>query len=130
MFDNAEDSNLLLKYWPPACSSRYILVTSQNHNLHFGPAKDRFEVESFDHDKGSRLLLLLLRMDIMKGLSITKAHSTLQLSEELAGHALAISFIARLIHRNRFSIEKFIEKYEKTKNEIHSSQNPNKLSAV
>ncbi|KAF4997491.1 hypothetical protein FGRMN_3855 [Fusarium graminum] len=117
VFDNGEDVELLLQYWPPACSSGCILITSRNHNIQYGPADFGIEVMPFNPEDGSKMLLNLLRMD----LSNAEADSALELAEQMSGHALAISIVAGLIQRRSWKIQEFLDYYEKQKAQLHGS---------
>ncbi|KAM0195695.1 hypothetical protein ACHAPI_006247 [Fusarium lateritium] len=117
VFDNGEDIELLLQYWPPACSSGCILITSRNHNIQYGPADFGIEVTPFNPEDGSKMLLNLLRMD----LSNAEADSALELAEKMSGHALAISIVAGLIQRRSWKIQEFLDYYEKQKGQLHGS---------
>lgn len=121
---------MLLPYWPPACSSGSILVTSRNHNLQFGPADKGIEVTHYDPDSGSKLLLHLLRMNIVGDISINEAQSALELSQQLDGHALAISFMTGLIQKRSWSIQEFLSIYERNKRDLHGQRGPNALSTI
>ncbi|OQU99113.1 hypothetical protein CLAIMM_04795 [Cladophialophora immunda] len=112
IFDNAEDANLLLEYWPMA-SRGSIIITTRNHALAFEPAEAGIEVAHFDPSEGSGFLIHLLSMDIANDLNNAETQSALELSERLSGHALAISQMAGLIHRRAWSIGDFIRMYDK-----------------
>ena len=112
IFDNAENADLLLQYWPLAMDG-CVLLTTRNHSLAFQPAGHGIEVSPFDSTKGSEFLLNLLSMDIAIDLTSQEAESALELSQRLSGHALAISQMAGLIHRRGWSIKEFLEVYSR-----------------
>ncbi|KUJ17107.1 uncharacterized protein LY89DRAFT_782305 [Mollisia scopiformis] len=98
IFDNGNDENDLLEYWPVAARG-YALITTRNHNLAFQPADTGIEVFPFKTAEGSAFLLHLLSLDIVDNLTEKEAKSAFDLSERLSGNALAISQMAGLIHR-------------------------------
>ncbi|KAI1083670.1 TPR-like protein [Whalleya microplaca] len=118
VFDNAESPDVLLRYWPPACSG-LILITTRNHNLAFEPAGGGLEVPHFDSQSGSDLILHLLRLNISQDLAEAESSSAVQLSERLSGHALALSTMAGLIHRRQWTIQEFLKVYDRDKERIH-----------
>ena len=131
IFDNANEPDLLLRYWPSACAHGSVLVTSRNHNLRYGLAEDGIEVPHFDPDDGSKMLLHLLRMDAIQDISSTEIDSALELSQQLAGHALALSFIAGFIQQRSWTIREFHEEYENNRQEYHfPRQESNALTAI
>ncbi|MCJ1385774.1 hypothetical protein MMC17_008898 [Xylographa soralifera] len=124
VFDNVEDSELLLEYWPVS-SHGHALVTTRNHSLLFEPVQTGVEVFCFDREAGSQFLLHLLKMDVIKDLSAGETKSAIDLSEKLSGHALAISQMAGLIHRRSWSITEFLSIYE---DNLKKKQGPHGLS--
>ena len=125
VFDNAEDQNLLLEYWPLA-SSGFVLITTRNHHLAFEPAGTGIEVLHFDPEHGSGFLLHLLTTDITKDLNNSDIQSARELSEKMSGHALAISHMAGLIHRRAWSIQECLAIYNSNTRKMHE----NSLDAV
>jgi hypothetical protein len=120
IFDNAENPNLLLEYWPVQVSSNgAALVTTRNHALAFQPAETGIEILSFDSELGSKFVLHLLSMDISHDLSSGEIESARELSEKLSGHALAINNMAGLIHRRSWSIREFLSVYENNTEKLH-----------
>ncbi|KAK0624769.1 hypothetical protein B0T17DRAFT_531004 [Bombardia bombarda] len=130
VFDNAENQDLLLEYWPKACARGSVLITTRNNTMQFHPADAGIEVPSFDPGAGSNLLFHLLRMDVIDDLSGDEERSALKLSQQLDGHALALSFIAGLIQKRSWSIQEFLSVYEKNKRGVHGPRQPNALSTI
>ncbi|KAF8851460.1 hypothetical protein BDZ45DRAFT_730880 [Acephala macrosclerotiorum] len=95
IFDNAEDGDVLLDYWPLA-SRGMVLVTTRNHSLSFDVADSGLEISHFNAEEGPGFILHLLSIDIANNLTHTEAQSAAELSNRLNGHALAISAIWRL----------------------------------
>ena len=120
IFDNVEDSNLLLNYWP-VVNRGHALITTRNHSLAFEPADIGLEVLAFEPDDGSKLLLRLLSLDITNDLNAREAKSALELAEKLSGHALAISQMAGLIHQRSWSIEQFVPIYMRSTQRLHQT---------
>ena len=120
MFDNAEDRDLLLEYWPLA-SSGCVLVTTRNYDLAFEPAGSGVEVLHFDAEHGSEFLLHLLTTDITKDLNNTEIQSARELSDRMSGHALAISHMAGLIHRRSWSVQEFLAIYNSNTRRMHET---------
>ncbi|KAF2722639.1 NB-ARC and TPR domain protein [Polychaeton citri CBS 116435] len=112
IFDNVESVDLLMTYWPIARRGQAILTT-RNHNFAFDPTDGGLEVISWDAEKGSHFLLHLLSSDIGKQLTEKEASGAHDLSLQLSGHALALSLMAGLIHRRSWSIEEFLEIYNR-----------------
>ena len=110
VFDNAEDADLILRYWPFA-SDGLVLVTTRNHSLAFEPAGAGFEVPHFDVETGKHFILRLLSMDADNVDNRQESVSAMTLSKQLNGHALAISQMAGLIHKRAWSIEEFLQIY-------------------
>lgn len=129
IFDNANDENVLIDYWPVA-SKGCALITTRNHNLAFQPADTGIEILPFGTEAGSGFLLHLLSLDIADKLTVQEAKSAHELSERLSGHALAISQMAGLIHRRSWSIEEFLAIYDKNTQKIHGSATGDSLDTV
>lgn len=108
VYDNAEDPKLLLPYWP-AASHGQALITTRNRSLAFEPAGKGLEISSWDANTGAKFLIHLLSTNV--GEEIRSADSAYELSKKLSGHALAISHMAGLIHRQDLSIEEFMKVY-------------------
>lgn len=117
MYDNAESEDVLLKFWPVACSKGSVLVTTRNRNFAFGPADFGIEIPSFDVNVGSQFLLHLLRKDIAS--DVLETESAVELSEKLSGHALALSHMAGLIQTRSWRIKEFLSIYEKNRRKFH-----------
>jgi hypothetical protein len=119
VFDNVETTDLLLQYWPPAGRGD-ILVTTRNHNIAYEPAGDGIEVPYFNISEGSDLIMHLLRLDVARNVQQSEIIAATQLAEKLSGHALALSTMAGLIYRRRWSIREFLGRYEKDARRIHT----------
>lgn len=130
IYDNAEDPDLLLEYWPPVASQGKAVITSRNHFLAFSPAETGIEVHPFDPDAGSKFVLQLLQRNIAEEVVSGEIQSAKQLSEKLDGHALAISQMTALIHRKLWSIDTFLAIYEKNTQKIHHFPGYTSLDAV
>ncbi|KAJ6780996.1 hypothetical protein PWT90_09037 [Aphanocladium album] len=129
VYDNAETFELLLKYWPVA-SQGCVIITSRNHSFAYEPAETGIEVLPFDRESGSGFILHMLSLDIVTSISSQDVQSSLQLSEKLSGHALAISQMTGLIHRRSWSISEFIAIYDRNTRQIHGMPGTNSLDAV
>lgn len=110
MYDNAEDPALIRQYWPVA-GHCHAIITTRNRLFSFELADDELEISNWDNDIGLNFLLHLLRTDITSHLEDEEINSAHQLSNELRGHALAISTMAGLIHRRSLSINEFMRFY-------------------
>ena len=120
VYDNVESLELLLKYWPTA-SRGQALITTRNPSFACKPADGGLKIKTFDAETGSRFLLHLLTTDINVQLTADEAKSAHELSQKLSGHALAISHMARLIHRRAWSIAEIVEVY---------NQQPGKMDGI
>jgi len=121
----------MLPYWPSASTHGSILITSRNRNLQFNPADLGIEVPAFDAESGSKFLLHLLRMGVSADISSMEVDSAVELSHHLDGRALAINFMAGLIQRRHWTIQEFLDVYEKNKSGIHNPRRgPNALSTI
>ncbi|KAI0872529.1 hypothetical protein GGS24DRAFT_467087 [Hypoxylon argillaceum] len=129
IFDNAEDEDLLLEYWPVASRGR-ILITTRSHSFAFRPADIGIEVPPFETAAGSSFLLHLLSLDIADNLSASETKSAFDLSQRLDGHALAIAQMAGLIYRRKWSIEEFIAIYDANTRRMHGEAKGNSLDTV
>jgi hypothetical protein len=109
VYDNAEDAGLLRSHWPLA-SRGQILITTRNPSLAFEVADTMMEMVSWDNKTGLKFLLHLLSTDLATELKEDEATSA-QLAQKLSGHALAISAMAGLIHRQSLSITEFMDFY-------------------
>ncbi|KAK1770188.1 hypothetical protein QBC33DRAFT_530334 [Phialemonium atrogriseum] len=128
IFDNAESKDLLLKYWPPSFTTGRILITSRNRNLQFAPADKGIEVPPFDPTSGQQLLLELVRADVIQ--DANEARYALELSQQLDGHALALSFVGGLVNTNSWSIHEFLVEYERNKRAVHKLDRLGSLWAI
>lgn len=128
IFDNAESKDLLLKYWPPSLTTGRILITSRNRNLQFAPADKGIEVPPFDTTSGQELLLELVRADVIQ--DANEARCALELSQQLDGHALALSFVGGLVNTNSWSIHEFRVEYEINKRAVHKLDRLGSLWAI
>jgi hypothetical protein len=117
VYDNAEDPALIRQYWPVASHGQAI-ITARNRLVAFELADDELEILNWDNDSGLKFLLHLLRADITTRLEDKEIDSAHQLSEELRGHALAISTMAGLIHRRSLSISEFMRFYTQHQGEV------------
>ncbi|KAI1122604.1 NB-ARC and TPR domain protein [Nemania abortiva] len=120
IYDNVEDLDLLLQYWPSANQGQ-ALITSRNRNFAFEPADGGLEIATWDTETGSQFLLHLLSTGISASLTSEEVMSAHDLSLALSGHALAISHSAGLIHRRSWSISEFLEVYKKMPNRLHGT---------
>ena len=129
VYDNAEDSDVLLKYWPVA-SPGWAIITTRNHALAFEPAQTGIDVLPFDIATGSKFLLSLLAKDIAEDVTAVESQSAIDLSEKLSGHALAISQMAGLIHKRSWSIKEFLAIYDRNTKRLHGTPGSTSLDAV
>ena len=130
VFDNAEDIDLLLQYWPLA-SRGSVIATTRDHTLAFEPAQSGIEIESFETQTGSAFLLHLLSTDTIQELSSKEVESANDLSRKLSDHAPAISQMAGLVRRRSWSIEEFMIIYEQNAQSLHKfSKSSNSLDTV
>lgn len=129
VYDNVESMELLLKHWPSA-SRGQVLITSRHRSFALSPAGSGLEIGAWDADTGSRFLLHLLSADIAAGLTQGEAKSASELSEKLAGHALAISHMAGLIHQNDWSIAECVSLYDEQPAKIHAASEINSINAL
>lgn len=75
-------------------------------------------------------MLNLLKLDVVDDLSARETQSAFDLCERLRGHALAISQMAAMIHRRSWSIEEFLEIYDKNTRKMHGATKGNSLDTV
>lgn len=129
VFDNVEDVDLLMRYWP-AASRGQAVITTRNHSLAFYPCDGGLEIKEWDTDTGSQFLLHLLSTDIGHQLTEDEAHSAQELARSLSGHALAISLMAGLIHRRSWSIKEFVELYKRQPQKVHGIFGNNSINAL
>lgn len=118
MYDNAEDTNLLRFHWPLA-SRGQILITTRSPAIAFEIADNMIEMVSWDNDTGLRFLLHLLSTDLTAELKEDEITSAQQLAQKLSGHALTISAMAGLIHRQSLSITEFMDFYNQFPSQVH-----------
>ena len=129
IFDNSENVELLLKYWPVSNHGE-ALITTRNHTLAYEPAEMGYEVLPFDKESGSQFLLHLLSSEVATDISTQEAQSAYDLADRLSGHALAISQMAGLIHRRKWSIEEFLTVYDRNSQKLFGIPGYNSLDAV
>lgn len=130
IFDNAEDGDVLLPYWLQACSNGSSLITSRNHNLMFDSAEDGVEIPAFSAESGSKLLLHVLRRNVVEDVEREEAKSALELARQLDGHPLAISCMAGLIRKRNWTIPEALDKYERDQRVLHRENRQNPLSTI
>ncbi|KAK4206659.1 hypothetical protein QBC37DRAFT_476860 [Rhypophila decipiens] len=124
VFNNLEDPKVVKDYWPSGCSHGSVIITSRNQKVRFLLADHGIEVPAFRPDSESEFLVHLLRAEVSAdiGNAHTKIESARQLSEYLSGHALAISFMARLVSERSWTMGEFLGAHEKTRRDIHRLQ--------
>nr|POE54253.1 hypothetical protein CFP56_63556 [Quercus suber] len=86
VYDNVEDLNLLMPYWPEANHGRAI-ITTRNHNLVCEFATLRLEIASWDASVASEFLLFLLKSNVSRDVQ-AEAITATELAEMLSGHTL------------------------------------------
>ncbi|KAK3379097.1 hypothetical protein B0T24DRAFT_610704 [Lasiosphaeria ovina] len=109
VFDNADDPDILLPYWPNSASRGQAIITTRNHSLAYEPADAGLEVASWDTETGSKYILHLLSGYISADLLANQHQSAFALSERLSGHALALSNMAGVIHRRSWTIKELVD---------------------
>ncbi|KAH8807474.1 P-loop containing nucleoside triphosphate hydrolase protein [Xylogone sp. PMI_703] len=129
IFDNVEFVDLLMRYWPTA-SRGQVIITTRNHNFAFYPTDGGLEITEWDTGTGSQFLIHLLSADISKQLTKEEARSAHELSLNLGGHALALSFMASLIQRRSWSIEEFVQMYKQHPQKVHGIFGNNSINAL
>lgn len=96
----------------------------------FDPAEDGVEIPAFCADSGSKLLLELLRRNVVEDVKREEATSALELAQQLDGHSLAISCMAGLIRKQNWTIQEALAKYEKDQRILHRENRQNPLSTI
>ncbi|KAH8729311.1 NB-ARC and TPR domain protein [Ilyonectria robusta] len=129
VFDNVESFDLLMMYWPTATRGQ-VIITTRNHNLAFHPTHRGHEITEWDPETGSQFLVHLLSTEIGNQLTKEQACGALELSRDVSGHALALSVMAGLIHRNSWSIKEFVQLYKKWTREFHSISGKGSIDAL
>ncbi|KAL6409723.1 NB-ARC and TPR domain protein [Ilyonectria robusta] len=129
VFDNVESFDLLMMYWPTATRGQ-VIITTRNHNLAFHPTHRGHEITEWDPETGSQFLVHLLSTEIGNQLTKEQACGALELSRDVSGHALALSVMAGLIHRNSWSIKEFVQLYKKQTREFHSISGKGSIDAL
>lgn len=119
----------MLDYWPVG-KHGCILITTRNHNLAFEPAEAGIELHEFNRSEGAQLVLYLLSRDIAGDITTQDSDSVLELSEELHGHALAISQITGLIHKGQWAIGEFLKYYDKNTRKISGPRGKTTLETI
>ena len=120
--------DLLLKYWPTA-SRGQALITTRNRSLAFNQADGGLEIKTWDTEMGSRFLLPLLTTEISVQLTDDEAKSAHEISQELSGHALAISHMAGLIQKRAWSIAEFADIYNQQPGKMYGISGHNSINA-
>jgi len=115
IFDNVENQDLLLDYWPPG--QGHSLITTRNRMLALEPAGSGLEVHTFPNQEGAIFLMNLLPS--RDSTSDDDSTAATQLSSALGGHPLAICDMASFIHRRAYSISEFLKIYETHADKIH-----------
>ncbi len=118
VYDNAEDADIIMPYWPAAARGQAI-ITTRKSAFGFDPASGGLEITTWDADMGSRFLQHLLSTDITDELTSEDTNSANELARKLSGHALALSQFAGLIQRRSWSISEFVKLYNQQPNKIH-----------
>ena len=121
--------DLILSRWP-AASRGQALITTRNHPFAFEPADGGLEIRTWDTETGSRFLFHLLSTDIGTELRDDEATSAYELSQKLSGHALAILYMASLIHRRAWSIAEFMKIYDQHPSEMHGVSGNSSINAL
>jgi hypothetical protein len=129
IYDNVENSDLLLKYWPVA-SQGCAIITTRNPSIAYEPVETGIEILPFDREAGSCFILHLLSRDIAMDVESKESQSAIELSERLNGHALAITQMAGLIHRRSWTIEEFVKIYDRNTRKMLGMPGKNSLDAV
>ncbi|KXH65594.1 hypothetical protein CSAL01_03236 [Colletotrichum salicis] len=111
VYDNVEDFGLLRANWPAPGSQGLALITTRNHSLAFDPANGGLEVLPWGTANGTKFLLHLLAGHVSADLLASEAKSAYSLAERLSGHALAISNMSGLIHRQSWTISELLDRY-------------------
>ncbi|KAH8665407.1 P-loop containing nucleoside triphosphate hydrolase protein [Ilyonectria robusta] len=119
VYDNVESADTLAPYWPRATNQGRAIITTRNHSLAFDPAQSGLEITSWDADTGAEFLLFLLKNSIGRDLN-SESISARTLSEQLSGHALALSQMAGLIHDGELSIKEFTTMFIKNSQSAHT----------
>lgn len=91
------------------------LITTRNYSLAFDPADAGLEVSPWDAETGSQFLLHLLSGHISAELLANEAKSAYGLAQRLSGHALALSNMGGLIHRQSWTISELLTFYDSAK---------------
>ncbi|KAL9104085.1 MAG: hypothetical protein Q9163_000937 [Psora crenata] len=129
IYDNAEDMDLLLSYWPSATRG-VALITTRKSSFAFHPASGGLEIPTWDADMGTKFLLHLLSTNISEELTKDETSSANELSRKLSGHALAISQMAALIYRRSWSIAEFVKLYNQQPAKMHGVFGNSSINAL
>lgn len=109
IFDNVEDLDVFRNAWPVADSGK-VLVTSRNDIVSIDPASGGMEIEVFDQNKGSEMVLYFVGRTTY---SLEEAEAARELANRLGGLALALVVMSSQIRLRKTSITTFLQLYEK-----------------
>ena len=117
VYDNAEDPQILQEFWPLAGRGQ-ALVTTRNSRVASEFADTGMEIANWDNEKGLKFLFHLLQTDSARNLEDSEMTSAHELADKLSNHALAISAMAGVIHRQAWSITEFVEFYNRHQSQV------------
>jgi hypothetical protein len=119
VFDNADDLEVLKKFWPPPAANSFVLMTTRDQRASRSPANKGIRIAPFDHDDAVEVFFSLLdRKDLdLEMPDLARVNSCDQtapqhLVSELGMLPLAISQAAAYIARVGCSIETYCDMYK------------------
>ncbi|KAF9765875.1 hypothetical protein IL306_001774, partial [Fusarium sp. DS 682] len=114
VFDNADEPERIVKYWPPV-SAGSIIVTSRAPMLDMNLTTARCEVELLTNEEGAEMLLSILDLDTQPAApDLAKT-----IAANLDGIPLAISQMAGFMRKTRMPMERFLAMY---RNKEHAAK--------
>jgi hypothetical protein len=119
VYDNAEDSAVLNKYWPISAKTGSAIITSRKHVFNWG--RDSIEVTEFPPESGLGFIAHLLRDRTFKD---SDREAALELTKILHGHPLGINQMVALMHTKLWSFPKFLRAYRKNPGTLFKSIKP------
>ncbi|KAK6062800.1 transcriptional xre family [Seiridium cupressi] len=100
VFDNVEDSGIVLDLWPNSGSGT-IIITTRDDDVANRLAESKIELEGFRPDEGAALLRLAVP-------NITNPHLARCISDELGGMPLALCQMGSYIRQTRCNLADFL----------------------
>jgi hypothetical protein len=117
IFDNAEDPELIMQFWP-VTDRGSVLITTRRHVLGMHPAATSVPINPFNKDEGAAFALHLLRASSPDSEEVGAAK---KLSEILGGHALALTQASSLMLKKSWSIVKYLQMHARYPDKVRDA---------